>query len=130
MNLRAVERLPDDANGTVVRLPGGTALATGVRLPADVQSGLCLGLRPEALPVAASGPLQGTLEVIERLGDRTLLHVALPDGTVCVADGRQGDDGLHVTGEPRIGDTLHLQPDTRRLRLCDADDRAHRAAER
>ena len=93
MNLRAVERLPDDANGTVVRLRGGTALATGVRLPADVPSGLCLGLRPGALRVAASGPLQGTLEVIERLGDRTLLHVTLPDGTVCVADGRRATMG-------------------------------------
>ena len=132
MNLLTVERLPDDEKGAVVRLPGGMALATGVQLPAGVGSsgpaGLCLGLRPEALRVAASGPLQGTLEVIERLGDRTLLHVALPDGTLCVADGRQGDDPLRTGSEPRIGDTLHLQPDLRRLHLFDADDRAHRPA--
>ncbi len=119
MNLLPVERLPDDADGAVLRLPGGAALATGVRLPEGARQGLSLGVRPEALQAAADGPLQGTVEVIERLGDRTLLHVQLADGTLCVADGRDCPGAA-------IGDALRLRPDRARLHLFDADDRAHR----
>ncbi len=119
MNLLPVDRLADDADGAVVRLPGGAALATGVRLPDGARSGLCLGVRPEALRPGAGGPLQGTVAVVERLGDRTLLHLMLEGGALCVADGRG-------RSEPNIGDTLHLRPDPARLHLFDAEGRAHR----
>jgi multiple sugar transport system ATP-binding protein len=119
MNLLPVTRLPDDGAGAVVQLPGGATLATGIRLPLGNGAGLALGVRPEALRPADDGVLPGTVAVVERLGDRTLAHVLLADGTLCVAD-------LRDRPEPALGSAIRLRPDPARLHLFDADDRAHR----
>ena len=69
------------------------------------------------LPAGQAGiPL--TAEVVERLGDRTLIYGHLSDGTKLVAetDGRS---------EARIGDTLQIALDTSALHLFDADGIAH-----
>jgi multiple sugar transport system ATP-binding protein len=121
MNFLPVGRQTDDAGGAVVQLPGGALLSTGVPLEAAASEGLTLGVRPEALQVQADGPLPGTVEVIERLGDRTLLHVQLPDGTLVVADGRGQP-------EPPIGATVRLGFALAKLHLFDAQGRAHRAS--
>ena len=48
-----------------------------------------LGVRPEALTVAAEGgETEGTATVVERLGDRTLVHVRLRDGVQVTAQDR------------------------------------------
>ncbi|MBL1419685.1 MAG: sn-glycerol-3-phosphate ABC transporter ATP-binding protein UgpC [Alphaproteobacteria bacterium] len=49
---------------------------------------LTFGVRPDALSVAENGKgqLSGTVEIVERLGDRTLLHVRLSDNTIIVAE--------------------------------------------
>ena len=43
-------------------------------------------MRPDALRVTQNGSFSGTIELVERLGDRTLLHVRLLDGTLVVAE--------------------------------------------
>ncbi len=54
--------------------------------PADASE---LGVRPEALTVAAEGgETEGTATVVERLGERTLVHVRLRDGTQVTAQDR------------------------------------------
>src|SRR3546814_15844207 len=56
-----------------------TAVAT-----ADLPTGaMTLGLRPECIrPAALDGaPLAARVQVVERLGERTLPHVVLDDGT-------------------------------------------------
>ncbi|MED5617831.1 ABC transporter ATP-binding protein [Ideonella sp. BN130291] len=121
MNFLPVQRQPDDGGGAVVQLPGGALLSTGVRLDASAADGWTLGVRPEALQVQAEGLLPGTVEVIERLGDRTLLHVQLPDGSLVVADGR-------AQPERAIGDTVRLGFARDKLHLFDAQGRAHRAS--
>ncbi|MEP7314912.1 MAG: ABC transporter ATP-binding protein [Pseudomonadota bacterium] len=79
-------------------LPGGATIRTGVAfagLPAETT--MTLGLRAESVrigdPVACM--VQGTVRVVERLGDRTLVHVALPDGTLLTAEDR-GDSTVQV----------------------------------
>jgi multiple sugar transport system ATP-binding protein len=98
-----------EADGmAVAKLPGGAALRTGVvfsALPSEPD--MTLGLRAEAVRLAdpANCDSVGTARVVERLGDRTLVHVALPDGTLLTAEDR-GDStvlagqavGLRVDG--------------------------------
>src|SRR3546814_550130 len=98
-----------------------TAVAT-----ADLPTGaMTLGLRPECIrPAALDGaPLAARVQVVERLGERTLLHVVLDDGTPIVAE----DGGLSaVRPGDRIG--LAVQPD--RAHLFDADGLGHHPARR
>jgi len=96
------------ADGGLVPLPGMAAPA-GATL---------LGVRPEALTVAAEGgETAGTATVIERLGERTLVHVRLRDGTHVIAQ----DRGLSAV-EP--GATVGLRFDTTALHLFGEDGRA------
>jgi multiple sugar transport system ATP-binding protein len=120
MNFITVQRAGAAAGGAaLVTLPGGQTLDTGIVLRDDARDGWTLGVRPESLQRNAQGPLAGSVEVVERLGDRTLLHVQLPDGSLVVADGRG-------VAEPEIGDTVRLAPQPGKLHLFDAEGRAHR----
>ncbi len=69
--------------------------------------------------VAEGGETEGTATVIERLGERTLVHVRLKDGVHVTAQ----DRGLS-TIEP--GDTVRLKFDTSALHLFGADGRTLR----
>jgi multiple sugar transport system ATP-binding protein len=103
-----------------VTLPGGAVLDTGIRLPDGAPAdGWTLGVRPEALVREAGGVLPGRVEVVERLGERTLLHVQLADGSLVVADARGA-------AEPALGETVPLAPQPGRLHLFDAQGLAHR----
>jgi multiple sugar transport system ATP-binding protein len=101
------------------------ALPSGLRLPlsADVPEtgSFELGIRPESLRVAPDGgDLQGEATVVERLGDRTLVHVRLPNGSTVTAQ----DSGRStlVAGE-RVG----LQIDRGEVHLFDRTGRAWHA---
>jgi len=121
MNFIAVARTgtaPD--GGAVVTLPGGMQLPTGIALPRDAAAdGWTLGVRPEALLRDPGGALAGRVEVVERLGERTLLHVQLADGSLVVADARGA-------AEPAAGDDVRLGAAAAKLHLFDRDGRAHR----
>jgi multiple sugar transport system ATP-binding protein len=81
-----------------------------------------LGVRPEALLVVPEGgETQGTATVVERLGDRTLVHVRLRDGTQVVAQ----DRGLSEVGP---GDTVQLRFDGGALHFFGEDGRAWHSA--
>lgn len=117
MNFLPVQRAPDHAGRCVVQLANGALLHTAVA-QFESDGALELGLRPDALTLADEGPLSGVVEVIERLGDRTLLHVMLPDGLLVVADAPR-------QREPAIGTTVQLHMDLQRAHLFDAAGKAH-----
>ncbi len=95
-------RLPDGALVELRGAPGATQWQE-------------LGIRPEALLVVAEGgDTSGTATVVERLGERTLVHVRLSDGTQVTAQ----DRGLS-TVEP--GGTVRLRLDATALHLFAAD---------
>jgi multiple sugar transport system ATP-binding protein len=114
--------------------PGGrleATLADGTKLPTQLRAdaaaadaaGAELGIRPEALRLAAAdaneaGAMRARIEVIERLGERTLAHLSLADGTPIVAEAPQA-----TTARP--GDNVSLVPDPTRLHLFDAAGHAH-----
>ena len=111
INLIAVQVSQADGKA-LARLPDGSIIRTGIPF-----AGLCadadmtLGLRAEAIRVGDNtAGLRGTARVVERLGDRTLVHVALPDGTLLTAEDR-GDSALQpgeAVGLAVDGGAAHL----------------------
>jgi multiple sugar transport system ATP-binding protein len=55
-----------------------------------------LGVRPEALQIAAEGEIAGQALVIERLGSLTLLHVRTADDTLVVQTDGENTTRLHA----------------------------------
>jgi multiple sugar transport system ATP-binding protein len=111
-----------EQGGAGLRLPDGTELRTPV--PADglpAHQPITLGLRAEAVRIDRQGGMQGTVEVVERLGDRTHLHVRLQDGSTLIAE----DAGLSgVAVEDRVG----LSIDPAAVHLFGADGVGRHAA--
>jgi multiple sugar transport system ATP-binding protein len=120
MNFLGVQRLADVDGCVAVRLPGGAELRTGVRTAAGLDGALTLGVRPEALLPQERGELVGRAEVVERLGERTLVHVLLDDGTLVVAEAQRDSD-------VNAGDPMQLRFDPRHVHLFDASGTAHHA---
>ncbi|WP_158809181.1 ABC transporter ATP-binding protein [Beijerinckia sp. L45] len=118
MNLLATRVLAVDASGVRVELPGNGELAVPVGgARAAVGDAMTLGIRPEALKPAATGPLTGEVSDIERLGGLTLVHVALAGGGSAVAQ-IEGSAALQPGESIRLG----IDPDT--THLFDADGQA------
>jgi multiple sugar transport system ATP-binding protein len=118
MNFIPARRLPDRQGMAVIELPGGQELAT--RVAATVPgSELTLGIRPEHLVTTARGPLPAVVEMVEFLGERSLAHVRLVDGTRAIAT---------VAGaSPVAGEPVQLELAMEEAHLFDAQGRAHHA---
>ena len=113
MNFIDVTRTPDQQQRISVRLPGGKLLLTDVAASPELGEVSTLGIRPDALSLAAEGDLTGVVEVIERLGDRTLLHVQLSDGSLVIADATRQP-------EPALNEAVQLKADMTRAHLFNA----------
>ncbi|MCE6075579.1 ABC transporter ATP-binding protein [Agrobacterium vitis] len=92
--------------------------------PTNAASAVTLGIRAEAVHVTPpeGGDVDGTIDVLERLGDRTLIYTRLADGQSVVAA---------TAGQTRlkIGDRIGLGFDGGKAHLFDADGTArHREA--
>ncbi|MFG6488139.1 ABC transporter ATP-binding protein [Roseateles sp. BYS78W] len=119
MNFLPAERVADEQGCVAVRLAGGAVLRTQVRA-GDIGSELCLGVRPEGLKLADDGIVAGSVELIERLGERSLAHVGLGDGQVVVAE-------VPVQRPLALGEAVRLQPDVAQAHVFDAAGRAFHA---
>jgi multiple sugar transport system ATP-binding protein len=84
---------------------------------------LTLGIRPEYLVVAKdnAGPVKAQVETIERLGDRSLVHARLSDGSKVIGS----DPGMTKLGH---GDAVSFNVDGTRVTVFDQSDRAYHAA--
>ena len=109
-----------DSNGRAVISTGGAVIQSTIASAGLPQSGLTFGVRPDALRVAEDGNFSGTIELVERLGDRTLLHVRLTDGSLVVAE--DGGKSLLQTGAP-----VSLAADGEGTHLFDAEGAAYHA---
>lgn len=136
MNFLAVDRLPAVDGCVVVKLRDGTVLATRIRdrdVAADTS--LTLGVRAEAVTLEGAGGAaaargrdeaertavaRGRVEVVERLGDRTLAHVVLADGSMLVAQ-------THRDSPVAVSDDVALGFETSPLQLFDAAGHAYHA---
>ena len=126
MTLAPAELLDAAGAHARVRLGDGTEVQTRVprvRLPAG--GSLELGLRPENVRVAGGGAAStaAKVELVERLGERTLIYAHLSDGQPITAE----DEG---NSRVRIGDTVGLGIDGDAAHLFAADGTGHHAEER
>jgi multiple sugar transport system ATP-binding protein len=84
----AAATLEDSGPMATLRLGDGSIVQTQVhrdRLPTGAE--LRLGLRPEAVRVAAGqATTKAKVELVERLGERTLVYARLPDGQPITAE--------------------------------------------
>jgi multiple sugar transport system ATP-binding protein len=104
-------------------LIGGSAVMTEVDaaiLPNERD--FRIGIRPEEVRVAhaGEGQLRGTAQVVERLGDRTLVHVLLADGATVIGE----DAGISAVA---FGDEVALDLSKARIHIFDAEDRGYHA---
>jgi multiple sugar transport system ATP-binding protein len=118
--------LVDGAEGghAAVRLGDGSVVET--RVPRAGLSGgaaLELGLRPESVKVAADGATSAKVDLVERLGDRTLVYAHLGDGQAITGE----DSG---TSAVQVGDTVKLRIDGAAAHLFGADGQGHHAEAR
>ncbi len=119
MGFVPVERAPDDGGFAVVKVPGGQTVRTCVAADGLPAQGLSLGVRPENLRLAEQGPLQGRVELVEFLGERTLAHLKLEGGSPLI---------VTVQGAaPRMGSHVAVALDTAEAHLFDEAGRAHHA---
>jgi multiple sugar transport system ATP-binding protein len=102
--------------GPAAILPSGAALPLAIELPKEGRYEL--GIRPENLRVVAGGgDISGEATIIERLGDRTLVHVRLADGRTLTAQ----DSGRSAVSP---GDGVALALDRSEMHLFDDSGRA------
>ena len=91
-------------------------------LPVRCDAPTELGIRPEGLTVAAEGTLAGRVEVLERLGERTLVHLQSSAGCPVIAELPRG------AAEPALGENVALALDIHQALLFDAAGRAYHPA--
>ena len=102
-------------------LGDGSIIDTDVPVNTLPASGaLRVGVRAEAIHVRADGAIPGKVEVVERLGDRTHLHIRLTDGNTLVAE----DKGI---SQVQPGDTVRLAVEGATAHLFDDAGLAYHA---
>nr|WP_210278858.1 MULTISPECIES: sn-glycerol-3-phosphate ABC transporter ATP-binding protein UgpC [unclassified Rhizobium] len=120
MNFINIAEVGEAGGLATARLPDGSIIKTAVALNGLSNSGLTLGIRPEHLVVttAEKGDIGGQVETIERLGDRSLVHVRLKDGSKIIGT----DPGMTTitTGSP-----IAFTVDAAKVSIFDENDAAH-----
>ncbi|MDR7030728.1 ABC transporter ATP-binding protein [Rhizobium rosettiformans] len=120
MNFLPVSGWSGTSKGLSVSTAGLGAVETGFKVPAGLNpEGATLGIRAEDITVLTDGtsgvPL--TAEVVERLGDRSLVYGVLDDGSKLVVEA----DGRSLI---KAGDRLMISADPHAFHLFGADGRA------
>ena len=114
MTLAAASIVDGKGEYAALKLGDGTVVKTRVprsALPEDEQ--LRIGIRPEAVRVASKGETKGRVELVERLGERTLIYARLSDGQPITAED-EGDSAV------KIGDEVPLKIDGAAAHIFDA----------
>lgn len=124
INLLAADVSPGDGGKARISIPGTCAFQSEIPFSAlPAENSFSVGLRPEHVRIAAEGEngvLSGAAQVVERLGERTLVHVALPSGDMVVAE----DVGASAI---RSGDACGLSIDASAAHLFDGEGRGYHA---
>ena len=82
MTLAPALLVPGDGEFARLKLGNGSEVATRVLRAGLPAQGLMMGVRPEAVRVVGGGDATTTarVELVERLGERTLIYAKLSDG--------------------------------------------------
>jgi multiple sugar transport system ATP-binding protein len=121
MTLAAATLVPGDGGLARVRLGDGSEVETRVPRQGLPEGALQLGLRPEHVHVAnGEANVRAEVELVERLGERTLVYARLADGEAITAED-EGDSRV------RIGDKVGLRIDGGAAHLFGPDGAGHHA---
>ena len=105
-----VELVSSDAEGVTIKLPGGETRQVPIDGAGHDSGGaLELGVRPEHLVLDEQGPMEGRIQVLERLGGQTSLYVQMGDSLLTIM--ADGDVAYRVNDSVRFGfssDRAHL----------------------
>jgi len=116
MTLLAAQMVEGGEHATL-KIADGTVVETKVRRERLPQwANLRLGLRPEDVRVGGRGKgrTKATTELVERLGERTLIYARLADGQPITAED-EGDSRV------KIGDEITLRIDGAAAHVFDSD---------
>lgn len=122
MTLAPAMMAEPNRGSAVLKLGEGTLVETKVpaaALPANGE--YRLGIRPEAVHVAARGS-RAKVDLVERLGDRTLVYARLADGQPITAQ----DEGISSVN---IGDEIFLKIDGEAAHIFDSSGIGYHRAE-
>jgi multiple sugar transport system ATP-binding protein len=120
MNFAEVEPDPSAGRFATVRLPDGSCVETRIdRGQLPQREKFTFGIRAESIRTCepGAGDTSGSARFVERLGDRTLVYLALSDGSTLVAE----DSGMSRIS---VGDSVGLKFDGGAAHLFD-DDRGY-----
>ena len=122
MTLAPAEFAASDSRFATVRLGDGSEVETRVLRHGLPAGQLQLGLRPENVHVARGGEAStaAKVELVERLGERTLVYARLKDGQAITAE----DEGY---SRVQVGETIGLRIDGASAHLFDAEGNGHHA---
>ncbi len=113
MNLAPATLVEGKSECVAMKLGEGTIVETRVHRAALPEAGeFRIGLRPEALRVSGSGA-KVKVDLVERLGDRTLIYARLADGQPITAEDGGGS-------RVKIGDEVSLKIDGALAHIFDA----------
>ena len=124
MTLAPATLVGGDGEFARLKLEDGSEVATRVPRVGLPDKGLKLGVRPEAVRVVASdATTRARVELVERLGERTLIYAKLSDGQAITAE----DEGYSRVA---INDEVGLRIDGASAYVFAADGTGHHAAQR
>jgi ABC-type sugar transport system ATPase subunit len=122
MNFVSAKTKSADGPNVTVDLPGGQPITVRTRsgLQKAGSAPVEVGIRPEHVRLAEPGDpavsLPGTVQILERLGNATIMYVDTPAGQIVVQD--DGDASAHT------GDNVGVVFDPARVHVFTADARA------
>lgn len=105
-----------DASGVAVRLKQGQHVRVAAR--AEPGAAVTLGVRPEHLRPVPDGPFGGAVELFERLGPLSFVHLGVQGEEVALVAQLPGDQAV------TLGEQLRFAVDPADARLFAADGRA------
>jgi multiple sugar transport system ATP-binding protein len=122
MNFVPLAAVQDGGGNALVTFAGQNPVQTAVPVGQLPKGKLTLGIRAEAARINHNGQgINGVADVVERLGERTLVYTRLPDDTILVAE----DEGI---SRINAGDKVNIVLDAHAAILFDETGKAYHAA--
>ena len=120
MNFLPVESVEEENGRAVAMLSNGSRVVTGIPISSLGGGPYTLGIRAEDVQAGEGTP--AVVDVVERLGDRTLVYARGANGQVLVYD-EPGHAPI------RVNDAVRVRIDGLAAHLFDAEGRAHHSEE-
>ncbi|MBW4655948.1 MAG: sn-glycerol-3-phosphate ABC transporter ATP-binding protein UgpC [Kaiparowitsia implicata GSE-PSE-MK54-09C] len=121
MNFVPIKSITDVGGNASISFAGQPPIHTAVPFGGLPKNNLTLGIRAEAARISQDGSgIEGVVDVVERLGERTLVYCRLPDQTTLVAE----DNGVSAI---QPGDAVRIALDGNVAMIFDEAGKAYHA---